>query len=77
MFVIEGTCGKGDRCKFSHNLEIERKAEKRSLYVDVREGEEEGTSEDWDEEKLKEVIHKKHSEADSKVKTEIVSTILL
>nr|CAG4645069.1 EOG090X0C5B [Leptodora kindtii] len=76
-FFKQGTCGKGDRCKFSHNLEIERKAEKRSLYVDVREGEEEGTSEDWDEEKLKEVIHKKHSEADSKVKTEIICKFFL
>merc|ERR1711928_11878 len=26
-FFKQGNCGKGDRCKFSHNLEIERKAE--------------------------------------------------
>jgi hypothetical protein len=62
-YVYQGTCGKGDRCKFSHDLEIERKAEKRSLYCDVREDDKE-TSEDWDEEKLKDVIEKKHAEAD-------------
>merc|ERR1711928_206068 len=27
-FFKQGNCGKGDRCKFSHNLEIERKVEK-------------------------------------------------
>ena len=70
-----GSCTKGDKCKFSHNLDIERKDAKRSLYVDVRQEGEEGTSEDWDEEKLKEVVHKKHAEADKKVKTEIVSLI--
>lgn len=66
-----GSCTKGEKCKFSHNLDIERKAEKRSLYVDMR-AEEEGTSEDWDEEKLMSVIAKKHAEADKKVTTTIV-----
>nr|SVE75984.1 EOG090X0C5B [Daphnia hispanica] len=72
-FFKQGTCGKGDRCKFSHDLEIERKAEKRSLYCDVRDDDKEGTNEDWDEEKLKEVIEKKHAEADKqKTKTDII-----
>ena len=77
IFVVHlGTCGKGDRCKFSHDLEIERKAEKRSLYCDVRDDEKEGTNEDWDEEKLKEVIEKKHAEADKKkTKPDIVILI--
>nr|CAG4647348.1 EOG090X0C5B [Megafenestra aurita]SVE92616.1 EOG090X0C5B [Megafenestra aurita] len=71
-FFKQGTCGKGDRCKFSHDLEIERKAEKRSLYCDVRD-DQDGTSEDWDEEKLKEVVEKKHAEADKKkTKTDII-----
>ena len=74
LAFISGTCGKGDRCKFSHDLDIERKDIKRSLYVDVREDDKDGTSEDWTEEKLKEVIEKKHAEANSKkTKTEIVS----
>nr|CAG4637303.1 EOG090X0C5B [Ceriodaphnia reticulata]SVE73160.1 EOG090X0C5B [Ceriodaphnia reticulata] len=72
-FFKQGTCGKGDRCKFSHDLEIERKAEKRSLYCDVRDDGQDGTSEDWDEEKLKEVVEKKHAEADKKkTKTDII-----
>nr|CAG4636461.1 EOG090X0C5B [Eubosmina coregoni]SVE70024.1 EOG090X0C5B [Eubosmina coregoni] len=77
-FFKQGTCGKGDRCKFSHDLEIERKAEKRSLYCDVREDDKE-TSEDWDEEKLKEVIEKKHAEADKSkaTKTEIICKFFL
>lgn len=63
-FFKQGQCGKGDRCKFSHDLTIERKAEKRSLYVDMRDDDEENdTMENWDEEKLKEVIEKKHGKA--------------
>lgn len=76
-FFKAGTCGKGDKCKFSHDLEIERKAEKRSLYVDNREGEE--NSGDWDDDKLKEVVEKKHAEADkkNKNKTEIICKYFL
>lgn len=60
-FFKQGQCGKGDRCKFSHDLTIERKAEKRSLYVDMRDpGDTEDTMENWDEAKLMEVIEKKH-----------------
>ena len=35
-FYKQGHCGKGDKCKFSHDLTLERKAEKRSVYVDMR-----------------------------------------
>jgi len=38
MYFKQGSCTKGGKCKFSHDLAIERKAEKRSLYDDVREG---------------------------------------
>lgn len=66
-FFKQGTCGKGAKCKFSHDLTIERKAEKRSLYVDMRDGEDENeTMENWDEEKLKEVVEMKHGEAEKK-----------
>ncbi|MBO8794392.1 hypothetical protein INO28_14480, partial [Staphylococcus aureus] len=41
---------------------------------DVRDDDKEGTNEDWDEEKLKEVIEKKHAEDDKKkTKTDIVT----
>lgn len=60
-FFKQGQCTKGDKCKFSHDLSIERKAEKRSIYVDSRELEKEETMENWDDAKLKDVIEKKHA----------------
>lgn len=60
QFYKKGHCEKGRKCKFSHDLDIERKAQKKDLYQDTREAEEEKkkaeTSEDWDEEKLKAVV---------------------
>ena len=38
-FFKQGACTKGDKCKFSHDLNIQRKAEKRSMYSDAREDE--------------------------------------
>ncbi|KKA30250.1 hypothetical protein TD95_002220 [Thielaviopsis punctulata] len=60
IFFKKGNCEKGKKCKFSHDLTIERKVEKRSLYTDTRADEEENkkaeTSADWDEEKLRSVV---------------------
>jgi hypothetical protein len=56
----------GKRCKFSHDLAVERRVNKKSLYTDTREGEEEDEAKknddiiDWDEEKLREVVRSKH-----------------
>ena len=58
-YFKNGQCTKGDKCKFSHDLSIERKGEKRSIYVDARQIED--TMENWDETKLKDVIEKKHA----------------
>lgn len=69
-FFKSGQCGKGNKCKFSHDLTIERKSEKKSLYFDKRgEGEEENvdTMDTWDDEKLKEVVEKKHGEREKKL----------
>jgi len=70
QFFKKGACDKGKKCKFSHDLAVERKGEKRSLYTDTREGEEEEDGEedrkekddmaDWDEEKLRNVVMSKH-----------------
>lgn len=57
----QGHCTKGDKCKFSHDLSIERKAEKRSLYCDMDKDKEADTMDNWDEDKLKQVIEKKHA----------------
>ncbi|ESO10653.1 hypothetical protein HELRODRAFT_72073 [Helobdella robusta] len=74
-FFKSGQCTKGDKCKFSHDLAIERKAEKRSLYDDQRD---EDTMENWDEAKLEEVVKKKHGESDkNKPRTEIICKYFL
>jgi len=72
-FFKQGQCTKGDKCKFSHDLTIERKAEKRSLYVDMRDKDEENeTMDDWDEAKLMEVIEKKHGKDKARPSTDII-----
>ncbi|KAK4544948.1 hypothetical protein LTR36_003853 [Oleoguttula mirabilis] len=69
QFFKKGHCDKGKKCKFSHDLDVERRTEKKSLYTDMREGDEEGGEEDgkkkddmtdWDEEKLRQVVMSKH-----------------
>lgn len=71
QFFKKGACEKGKKCKFSHDLAVGMKSEKKSLYQDTREGddEEEGGEEDgkkkddmadWDEEKLRQVVMSKH-----------------
>lgn len=73
-FFKQGQCTKGDKCKFSHDLSMERKCEKKSLYVDERDEDlEKDTMDNWDEKKLEEVVNKKHGEAEKKKsKTNIV-----
>lgn len=69
-FFKQGVCTKGTKCKFSHDLAQERKAEKKNMYHDEREE----TMEDWDEDKLREVVEKKHGAAEKAMpKTDIVS----
>lgn len=36
-FFKAGTCEKGSKCKFSHDMNVERKVEKKNLYEDGRE----------------------------------------
>ncbi|XP_066586842.1 zinc finger CCCH domain-containing protein 15 homolog isoform X2 [Prorops nasuta] len=72
-FFKQGQCTKGDKCKFSHDLTIERKAEKRSLYCDMRDDDkEEDTMDKWDEDKLKEVVEKKHGGGGNRPTTDII-----
>ncbi|RMY51216.1 hypothetical protein D0863_14651 [Hortaea werneckii] len=68
QFYKKGACEKGKKCKFSHDLNVERKGEKKSLYTDTRETDKEEEQEkkkkddmaDWDEEKLRSVVMSKH-----------------
>ena len=54
-FYKQGNCEKGKKCKFSHDLAVERKVEKKNLYQDTREGDAEEEQKkkddmaDWDE----------------------------
>ncbi|KAG8818641.1 hypothetical protein FRC17_010760 [Serendipita sp. 399] len=55
-FYKAGTCEKGNKCKFSHDLNVGRKVEKKDLYSDSREDKENDTMDNWDEEKLRSVV---------------------
>ncbi|AQZ14258.1 TMA46 (YOR091W) [Zygosaccharomyces parabailii] len=59
MFKM-GNCNKGSKCKFSHDLSLGRKVEKKDLYQDARKEREQDTMDKWDEEKLRSVIISKH-----------------
>ena len=64
-FFAQGTCQKGAKCKFSHDLSLAGKSEKRSLYADKRDEDnkkKEGGMDEWDQSKLEEVIAEKHGE---------------
>jgi len=71
-FFKQNLCKKGDRCKFSHDPECERKAAKRSIYSQK----DEENMDEWDEEKLAEVIKKKHG-AEQSNETDIVCKYFL
>jgi len=58
-----GQCAKGDKCKFAHDLALERKATKINLYTDARDAGNANatdTMDAWDQGKLEEVVVKKH-----------------
>ncbi|WKX90872.1 hypothetical protein Q1695_009599 [Nippostrongylus brasiliensis] len=68
-FFKQGMCHKGSKCKFSHDLAVEQKSVKKNLYVDSRElkKDEDDNMENWDENKLNEVVNKKHGESNKKM----------
>jgi ssDNA-binding Zn-finger/Zn-ribbon topoisomerase 1 len=68
-----GQCQKGDKCKFSHDPNVERKAAKINIYQDQRDLQEadEDRMENWDEAKLSEVVTSKHGPG-IKTTTELV-----
>ena len=73
-FFKQGLCKKGDKCKFSHDPAVERKAAKRNLYEDDRENKDDDNMDDWDDDKLADVVNKKHGSEKSN-QTDIVRMI--
>ncbi|KAK1562697.1 hypothetical protein Q3G72_015834 [Acer saccharum] len=73
-FYKAGQCAKGFKCKFSHDLNIQRKGEKIDLYSDKRDQE---SMEDWDQETLEKVVESKVNEYKQNKPTDIVCKYFL
>lgn len=74
-FYKHGQCTKGFKCKYSHDLNVERRGPKADLYSDKRDAakeNEEGGMEDWDQETLEKAIAQKHSAENTNRPTAIV-----
>ena len=77
-YFRHGQCTKGFKCKFSHDLSVERKGPKMDLYSDKRdagaslEEQEEAGMADWDQETLEKAIAQKHGAENKNRPTEIV-----
>ncbi|RUS31023.1 hypothetical protein BC938DRAFT_478607, partial [Jimgerdemannia flammicorona] len=56
QYFKAGSCDKGTKCKFSHDLNIERKTAKKDLYTDTRDDLQADTMDKWDQSKLEEVV---------------------
>ncbi|KAG2730019.1 hypothetical protein I3843_01G269700 [Carya illinoinensis] len=73
-FQLVGQCTKGFKCKFSHDLNIQRKGEKIDIYSDKRDQE---TMEEWDQETLEKVVESKKMEYNQNKPTDIVCKYFL
>jgi len=72
-FFKQGLCKKGDKCKFSHDPDVEKKAAKRNIYDAV---DDEENMDEWDDDKLAEVVAKKHGSEKSNA-TDIICKYFL
>ncbi|RHZ57119.1 hypothetical protein Glove_393g10 [Diversispora epigaea] len=77
QFFKAGQCLKGDKCKFSHDSNVERKSSKIDIYTDSRQDEERknDTMDKWDQEKLEQVVTSKNE--NPKTTTDIVCKYFL
>jgi len=69
-FFRHGQCAKGFKCKYSHDLSVERKGEKIDIYSDQRDTD--GTMDEWDQDTLEKVVAAKGNEFIHNKPTEIV-----
>merc|ERR1712100_760107 len=56
-YFKQGKCNRGNKCRYSHDLQVERKAAKIDIYTDAREDD---NMDDWDQDKLEDVVNRKH-----------------
>jgi len=77
QFFKQNLCKKGDKCKFSHDPDIERKAAKRNIYEAEPEEEKAEGMDTWDDAKLAEVVAKKHGNEKVATTTDIVCKLFL
>mmetsp|Transcript_5976 Transcript_5976/g.10409 ORF Transcript_5976/g.10409 Transcript_5976/m.10409 type:complete len:446 (-) Transcript_5976:1004-2341(-) len=77
-FFRHGQCTKGFKCKYSHDLGVESKGAKISLFADQRnlDDDEEGMD-DWDQEKLEKVVAEKHGKETATNTTHIICKFFL
>ena len=84
-FFKQGLCQKGKKCKYSHDLSLETKSEIIDIYTDQRtqlfgvdgKTEEDDTVENWNTEKLQEVVKIQESKYKNQKPTEIVCRFFL
>ncbi|GKC55926.1 zinc finger CCCH domain-containing protein 11-like protein [Tanacetum coccineum] len=70
-FFKAGKCAKGSKCKFSRDLNVQRKGEKIDIFSVKRD---EGTMEDWDLESLGKFVESKEKEYNHNKPTDIKTT---
>ncbi|KAJ3161590.1 hypothetical protein HK101_000792 [Irineochytrium annulatum] len=80
-FFKAGTCQKGNKCKFSHDMGVERKGTKIDLYTDKRAedgtvSKKDDTMDQWDQSKLEDVVNRKQGD-NANLPTEIVCKFFL
>lgn len=81
-YFRHGQCTKGFKCKFSHDLSVERKVAKIDLFTDQRDAGKDGEDneegmDDWDQETLEKVVREKHGAEKPSNKTDIICKYFL
>jgi len=75
-FFKHGKCRKGANCRFSHDLNVNRRTAKAAIYADEEEKKE--GMDDWDQATLEDAVAKKHgAEAGRANKTKIICKFFL
>ncbi|KAI8834924.1 hypothetical protein BJ741DRAFT_608649 [Chytriomyces cf. hyalinus JEL632] len=78
QYFKAGTCQKGSKCKFSHNLDLDRKVTKIDIYADnEKDNKAADTMDKWDDAKLAEVVGSKQDASNTNLPTEIVCKFFL